>query len=288
MTIFISSGAFKSQNVERIIELADEFEVDHIELASGCKYNDGMLEDVRRKRGDPNTYLVHNYFPPPKDPFVLNLASTDEQQRTVSLDHAYNAIDLCVELDCPFYSVHSGFAINLTPDMLGQPQLQVDLQPVDFELALETFKESAIQLSDYAAQRNKDVLFENNVVPPRALRNIKSSPMLMVRADEIVEFFTDLNLPNIGLLLDVGHANVSATSYEFDRIDFVEKTMPFVRAFHLSGNDGREDQNHMFGLTDWFAPFVREHREKPMVIEVYKLSRDEIWRQWEIVDELIS
>lgn len=288
MTTFVSSGAFQSQSVNEIISLAEAFGINHIELASGCRYSDDMLREVRTERARPNTYLVHNYFPPPKNPFVLNLASTNDEQRAASLTHARAAIDLCVELDCPFFSVHSGFAVDLTPEMLGKPQMQAELEPVAYDLAMEIFKSVVAELANYAAERGKDLLLENNVVAPRALKKSGDSPMLMVRPDEIADFFVDLRLPNLGLLLDVGHANVSATSYGFDRMAFVEKVLPFVGAFHLSGNNGQEDQNHMFGENEWFTPFLHEHQDKPMVIEVYNLTCDEIWRQIEITQELVT
>jgi len=43
-------------------------------------------------------YLIHNYFPPPSKPFVLNLASLDDKLYKQSIDLCINAIKLSKNL----------------------------------------------------------------------------------------------------------------------------------------------------------------------------------------------
>ena len=58
-------------------------------------------------------FQVHNYFPPPKEPFVLNLASLNNDIFIKSRNHILKAINLCRKLNSKYYSFHAGFLMNL-------------------------------------------------------------------------------------------------------------------------------------------------------------------------------
>jgi sugar phosphate isomerase/epimerase len=98
----------------------------------------------------------------------------------------------------------------------------------------------------------------------------------------------DVNDPAFGLLVDVGHAKVSATALGFDPVEFLESIAEHVDAFHLSDNDGSRDQNRMFGEDAWFAPLLRDFNDKTMVIEVYKLTAAERREQVRILDRILT
>ncbi len=59
---------------------------------------------------------IHNYFPPPKQQFVLNLSSPDEDTRQKSVAHVIQSIELAKTLNAKIYSVHAGFVND--PDLL--------------------------------------------------------------------------------------------------------------------------------------------------------------------------
>ena len=63
---------------------------------------------------------MHNYFPVPKKPFVLNLASLNPSQFELSLIHATSAIKLAASIGSPYYSIHAGFLLDLTVSELGK------------------------------------------------------------------------------------------------------------------------------------------------------------------------
>ena len=113
--IYVSTGAFKTKNLSQILVICIRNEIHNLELSSGTDFAEGILEAVRYYHIKPLNYLVHNYFPPHKEPFVLNLASTSKIDSKRSLDHCRAAIDLATELGAPFYSVHAGAAMNAKP-----------------------------------------------------------------------------------------------------------------------------------------------------------------------------
>ena len=75
-----------------------------------------MLDKYIRK-GDK--LFVHNYSPRPKSPFVLNLASIDEENYHLTEQMIINNIELSQKLSAPYYSLHAGYASDISPSMLG-------------------------------------------------------------------------------------------------------------------------------------------------------------------------
>jgi len=76
--IYVSSACSKQNLIGPAIkELADQG-YRNIELSGGTRYYkdyESDLLDLKKKYS--LNFLIHNYFPPPKEPFILNLASLD-------------------------------------------------------------------------------------------------------------------------------------------------------------------------------------------------------------------
>ena len=65
-------------------------------------------------------FQIHNYFPPPKIPFVLNLASQNNEISNLTLDHIDYVLECCLKLKATYYSFHAGFLCDLNVNELGQ------------------------------------------------------------------------------------------------------------------------------------------------------------------------
>jgi len=288
MATYLSSGAFKTSNLANLLEQASACGIERIELSSGVRHAPNLLETVK-EHADRFDFLVHNYFPPPADPFVLNLGAVDEVTRNRSIEHCRHAIDLSHRLGAGFYSVHSGFAMRIKPEELGRPDAQrraMTQSSPRYAEAYERFVSSVLELCQYADKKDMDFVIENNVLAPALVKPGHDRPLLMVEADEINRLFSDVDHRRLGLLVDTGHTKVSATALSFSPQEFVESVAPHIRAFHLSDNDGREDQNLTFDEDAWFAPFLSQFPDTTTVIEAYRLEPDEMFRQLEIVDAL--
>lgn len=271
--VYLSCGAFQTRDLGAIVATCRDAGLTHLELSSGVAWAADLLAPVRA--APAITYLVHNYFPTPERPFVLNLAAADADGLAASLELGRRAIALAAELGAPFYSVHAGFAVSLRPEDLGRPDAQARIgadRMVPRDQALATFAASVRTLADFGAARGVRLLLENNVVAPRLFRAKGRNPLLLCDADEVLSFFGALGHPNVGLLVDVGHAKVSASALGFDPISFVDRVAPLIEAFHLSDNDGQEDQNLPFAADAWFAPLVRRFPRATLVIEAYRLD----------------
>jgi len=231
--------------------------------------------------------VVHNYFPAPAEPQVLNLTSSDPEGLRWSLAHCRRAIDLAVLTGGGFYSLHSGYAAALKAHQLGKPAEQADAfkhASIDREAAYQLMIRSVREIADYAKTRGKALVLENNVISPLYLARAPANPLLMTDADEIVRFMNDVDRDNVGFLIDMGHAKVSATALGFDPHRFLDRVATFVRALHLSDNDGQEDQNLPFDRDAWFFPRLKEFREIPWVIEAYTLQDSTAVEQFELAN----
>ena len=94
--IYISTGGFSKFSADKISNQLIAMWIKSIEL-SGGKFSKNILENLNKlkKKAD---FQIHNYFPPPSIPFVLNLASQDEEVARLSLNHVDHALECCVKL----------------------------------------------------------------------------------------------------------------------------------------------------------------------------------------------
>lgn len=277
--IFVSTGAFARQDLEDTLQLALSENISRIELSSGARHRSsdlsallGSIDQTRMK------FLVHNYFPVPVRPFVLNLASDDQEMLQKTREHCKFAIDIAAKVDAPFYSVHAGFCIHLKPEDLGQ---KLQGKEISKEKAKVTFYESVKLLGEYAATKGVTVAIENNVASAFNLREGRNDLLLGVTGDDLEELMQVVNMPNVRLLLDVAHLRVSANSLGFDAIAAIKKIAPWIIACHLSDNDGQTDSNQVLTSQSWFwEPLAKYLKTKPVwILEVYEITPDVIHEQ---------
>ncbi len=284
--VFVSSGAFGRMSVEEIIASAGEAGVHHIELASGTRHGSGNGLGATLKHAGVQGYafLIHNYFPVPAEPFVLNLASADPANLERSVSHVRDAIDLAALVKSPFYSVHCGFCIEPSPDDLGRA-LRGPVIPPDQAMAV--FIDCVQQLADYAKDKDVDLLLENNVLSPMNAGRVQ---LLGVTPEEIEVLLDRIARPNVGLLLDVGHLKVSAVTLDFDMAAAAARLAPLVRCCHLSDNDGTEDSNQIVAADAWFwKPLLGALKIQPhWVLEAYNLPLPTVVEQLALIETRIA
>lgn len=266
--IYASSGAFLSRELALLLDEAAAAGVTRVELSSGVAWGPDNLDVVLRNRSRFR-FLVHNYFPPPERPFVLNLASADPEIRARSLEHCRGAMDLAHELESDLFTVHAGFALEPKVAELGRP---ITGEAGDIEVAYRIFRDSVGELVVYGEALGVRLGIENNVVAPFNLRQGRNVFLLMATAEEILRLAEDIPSPRLGFLIDSGHLNVSARTLGFDREDFLRSVGPRLFGWHLSDNDGTADSNRPFGDDAWFLPWVRKIPGEMVVIEAYRLA----------------
>jgi sugar phosphate isomerase/epimerase len=248
--VFASTGCVPSgfwETLERYRDVG----LDDVELGTTTEpLGSGLVE---RLRAFDLRYVVHNYFPPPAEAFVLNLASPDDDVRARSLRLVEEALRTASALGSPLYSVHAGFASDPTGH---DGRSFVFPRAGDAEAAKERFRESIDRALAGARELGVELLVENNVCTPET-----RGALLLQTPDEFEE------LPGFGILLDTGHLNVSAATLGFDRDEFVRRLGPRIRAFHLHDNDGSADRHQPARPGSWALDAVRATAAETIMVE---------------------
>lgn len=281
--IFVSTGGIRNKSGwESCNELMKE-SISHIELSGGCWSRDQFQKLLSLKEKGV-VLQVHNYFPPPEIPFVLNLATDDEDNLIQSFNHVIGAMQWANSFERPIYSFHAGFLVNPKVSELGKPIQASRL--MNRSEAMKRFLEQVNRLAETASRLGVKLLLENNVVSKANFEKFNNSPCLMADADECL--YVMRNTPdNIRLLIDVAHLNVSATSLKFNKIDFLKRCSPWIDAYHLSDNDGLSDLNMPINKDSWFWPYLKKDLSY-YSLEVYNVSACKLHAQQKLAESIIK
>ena len=261
--IFVSSGGLRNSSGYQAAMSFAESGLKNIELSGGA-YDKDYLKNISSISTVCN-FQIHNYFPPPKSPIVLNFASIDESIANLSMLHGENAIELAALLGCEYCSFHAGFLVDPKMNELGQKFSLGGL--VDRLQAKEIFIDRINQLAASALKKGIKILIENNVL---SHENRSINPFLMVDHNEAVEIIL-ITADNVGLLVDLAHLKVSSQSMGFCKYEFLEATNEHTYAYHLSDNDGITDSNLPVRADSWFWNYLRKDLDY-YSLEVYRVT----------------
>jgi ribosomal protein S18 acetylase RimI-like enzyme/sugar phosphate isomerase/epimerase len=278
MTYGISTLAFHESNKERIVELAKENEW-IIEFSSSFPFQKDMIDffvrlDIKR--------LAHNYFPAPRDPFVINLASTNDEIRHRSIDHCIQGLRLTKKCGAPCFSAHAGFCIDPDPHQLGK-RLEINVE-LDRELNWKYFIDSVRIVLFEAEQLGLSFFIENNVTSKFNLRKDGKEVLFCSRPEEMIKLVEEIASDRFGLLLDTAHLKVSSRTFDFDMNQAVEKIKPFVKYIHHSDNDGDKDTNESIRNDYWFLPWIARFGDCIHILEVKNIGVEQIKDQLSLLN----
>lgn len=254
MSIYISTGGFKDQSADTTAQKFLDNDIKFIEL-SGGRYTPDIIKKLSIFLDLGIKFQIHNYFPPPRIPFIINLASSDENIRKQSLNHVFNSIKSCNLLNSDFYSFHSGFLCDFSISEIGKKITKRNLE--NRVKTIEIFLKSVEKISKFAKELGIKIMIENNVISKKNYLEFKENPFLM--CDEVETANIMKNVPkNVGLLVDVAHLKVSSNSLNYDPKKFFEKCNSFIEGYHLSDNDGLKDSNDKITAKSWFWDYIKK------------------------------
>ena len=280
--IYISTGGISNQiGSATALEFFNKG-INEIELSGGL-YSEKIEQDLFNLPKKLNLQ-IHNYFPPPIEPFVFNLASKNELIFEKSYKHVCNCISLASKLGLSKYSFHGGFRISPQVHELGR-QLGIH-ELTNKEEAVEIFHDAVLMLSKIAKNKDIELLIENNVLTNANLKLYGESPLLFCEPEEISTFMN--NMPeNVGLLLDFGHLKVSGLTLGFDPKNAHEKLKTWTKGYHLSDNNGKIDSNESVTGDSWFWGIINPALDY-YSLEVYGVSIEDLIVQRELVSQRLK
>lgn len=281
--IYVSSSCIKSKTIKDSIFFLAENGIKNIELSGGTDFYNGLQNDliVLKSKYELN-YLTHNYFPPPKEHFVLNLASLDKKNWQNSIDYFKNSIELSLKLGVSKYGIHAGFYLDPQVCELGRAFINRNCS--NKKLALEKFVKGYEIIKNFVG--NEIYLYiENNVLSFDNYRNYTFNPFMLTTFEEYEELKT---LINFNLLLDIAHLKVSTNTLNLDFEAELEKLLPHTNYIHLSDNDGKNDLNLGIENNLELCALLKKNplKSKIITLETY-IPIPEIKRNIEILKSII-
>jgi len=265
--IFISSSCVKANYIKESVSALAESGFKNIELSGGTEYyTDFEIDLLRLKDKYDLNYLLHNYFPPPQNHFVINLASLDSDIYGRSIEHCKTSIELSKKLGGKKYAMHAGFLIDIRKDEIGSKVTYTDLN--NSGKAVQKMKEAWIILND-TADSKLELYLENNVYSKTNKNTfLNNNPFLFSTYKGMLSLKNQFEFKP---LLDLAHLKVSANVLGLNFKDQIEQIMPYTDYIHISGNDGLHDQN--LGITEEkiMVAMLKKHgiKDRTITLEIY-------------------
>lgn len=279
--IYISTGGFNKFPAYEIAKKLVDYGFQNIEL-SGGKYYPDQLNELKKFKAV--NFLIHNYFPPPEKPFVLNLATESEEILNLTYAHIYDSLNYCYELKCPIYSFHAGFFSNLNVEDLGNGISSNKL--FDRNDSLKKFIERVNIVDKRAKSLGISLLIENNILTKNNYQKFNSNPFMMTDYSEC-EFVMNNTSDNVNMLMDVGHLKVSSATLGFDFKNFFTKCGKWIKAYHLSDNESISDDNKSIAEGSWFWNFI-DKKVKYLTLEVYENNFQLLYDQTKLIERRLN
>ena len=280
--IFISTGSYKNLSIEESLNFLYENDIKNVELSSG--QHDPEIENTLRKYKSKLNFMFHNYFPPPKISFTLNLATLDDEIFKICKNHILKSIQLSSLFKIPYYSFHAGILIDPDPKELGK---KISVKKInDKKKATEVFLERLHMFSIEAKKEGINLLVENNVINKVNFNTFKQNPFMMSSLQESLSLVKEFP-SNINILLDLAHLKVSANTLSFSTTDYLDKLDHKIWAYHVSDNDGLFDTNELISEKSWFAKYLKKDK-KYFTLELKTQNSSEIKKQIKILNNILN
>lgn len=238
--IYVSSSCIHKKNIAEVVQLLAENDIRNIELSGGTKYYDELENDlmVLKHRYNLN-FACHAYFPPPRNPFVVNLASCNDKIYKQSIEHYIKCIEMLRTLKCKVLSIHAGFLIEIGTDEIGSRLSNRIIYEKD--KAYDRFCSAYEKIVELCNKSEIEVFLENNVLSAANYEEFaKHNYLMMTDYASIMAMKSQLKF---NLLLDLGHLHVSSKTLGLNYSEECNKLKEYVRWIHISENDGIFDDH---------------------------------------------
>ncbi len=237
--IYVSSACLRHKKIKDSVQELAKNGFQNIELSGGTRYYDNFESDLLELKDKYKlNYRCHNYFPPPKKPFVLNLASLNDETFKMSFNHLKNVIALSKKLGAAKFAFHAGFFIDIKLNEIGKKLSRDNL--FDKRKSIERFCDAYSTIKKQTD--NVSLYIENNVFSNSNAKTYDGeNPFMMTNYNDykLLKKKIDFNL-----LLDVAHLKVSVKTLGLSWEDEFESMMNESSYIHVSDNDGLHDLNN--------------------------------------------
>lgn len=282
--IYISSSCVRHSKIKDSVQNLVDNGFKNIELSGGTEYYDSFEDDLLELKEKYNlNYVCHNYFPPPKEHFVLNLASLNDEIYEKSFTHLVKSIELSKKLGAKKFGFHAGFFIDIKVSEIGKKISKDSL--FDKQKAMQRFCDGFKELQILAG--DVKLYVENNVFSSTNYETYDGDNIFMLASSN--EYDELKNKIDFNLLLDVAHLKVSSKTLGFDFEDELKKMISVSDYIHISDNDALHDLNHKLQKDSSLVELLGQQnlKNKNFTLEIYD-DMDAIKETYRILLEVIQ
>jgi len=288
MLYITSLCSAKKRIVDSVKELID-LGFRNIELTGGTRFyaevEEGLLD---LKKTYQLNFLIHNYFPPQPEDFVLNLASSDLNLRNKARDLIKKAVVLSKKFGNNLYTLHPGFMNNLLPTLESGFFIKENKRVTsreDFYRALDFI------LGDIVGSDFK-IAVEN--LCPKSFNDRYSFISSLEDIEQFLGYYADR--ANVGVLLDLGHLNIASQLIGFDKnkvlADMISRFKERIFEIHLSENNGKADFHNISSIDSWQIEFLSKNKEFiksiPVVLEWQGCAGPLAYERFKIIQDRLG
>ena len=282
--IYISTSCVKNTKIKDSVEELATNGFNDIELSGGTEYYDNFENDLLDLKDKYNlNYRCHNYFPPPKKHFVLNLASLNDETFQISFKHLQQVIALSNRLGADKFAFHAGFFIDIKLSEIGK-KLSKDHLFNKVE-SISRFCDAFEVLQNQAC--GVSLFIENNVFSKTNAETYDGeNPFMMTNFNEYKSLKEKINF---NLLLDVAHLKVSANTLGLNWEYEFENMIDVSNYIHVSDNDGFHDLNNQLTKTSSLLSMLKQSdtKNKDFTLEIYD-GMEAIKKSYKVLSEVVS
>jgi sugar phosphate isomerase/epimerase len=262
--IFISTTfANDDSKVSEVLLMCKRANLTNVELGSNHVYEKNFGKIINNYKFN---FLVHNYFPIPKNSFVVNIASFSQNIRKLSLNHIKKAINFCLVSKAKLYTFHPGFIGD--PIKASRKKKNYDFiwenKEVDknYSLAFKNMINSLKKIVKFAKKKNVRIAIETEGSSKK-----KNNFSLMQKPEEYKKLFNYFKPDDLGINLNIGHLNLASKAFNFSRQEFVNMIKPYIVALELSHNNRKQDQHLPLEKNAWYWKIIND----PDFKKIYKI-----------------
>lgn len=282
MHLYFSSSCIKERSLYRNLAHWKSLGIHNVELTGGLIYDVNNLNWIKEFSEQKEMQIqLHNYSPPVKKDFVLNLASLTNKTYDLSFEHVESTLKVVNNQNLGKYAVHAGFYIPILENELGKRIKKRSLY--DRKQCMTQFVNSMNKLYQVGGE---DLYVENNVLSKANYSEYGENPFMFTNLDEYLELKS--MIPDLKILVDLAHLKVSCQTLGLNFEKQAHALLQFTDYIHISDNDGTADTNEGLTAKSRIYAVLKETKlqGKTVTLEVYS-GFDDVLRSRDLMKELV-
>ena len=279
--IFVSTACLRNgderytRDLFKVLNIYKRLGIKNIELGSVHEQIKDFTPLFRYKKENNANFIIHGFFPPTDARFMMNLASQNSRILKETIAIAKNGIETCRKLDSNLYSLHAGHCADIFENKSNCKEI------ISAEKAIKISANSLGILCDYAKKLNVDIAVENS--------NGFIDQTFNYSIESFNEIFRKVSARNLGVLIDIGHLNMAAMHFGFDKKYFIKKLLVKVLELHCHENNGIKDEHLNVKNKDLLKGFDKDVLKKIAVtLEANRLDENGIKEGKLILDKIAN